>query len=134
MLKLLLLKMNSTHDSNLFELRKTIHFEAAHRLPHLPETHKCSHLHGHSFSATLIVRGPLDPKFGWVVDYAEMKKVFTPVLEELDHRYLNEISGLENPTSEVIARWIYLRIKLQLPSLYQIIIGETCTTECRYPL
>jgi 6-pyruvoyltetrahydropterin/6-carboxytetrahydropterin synthase len=126
--------MNTAKSPSLFELRKTITFESAHRLPHLPATHKCSRMHGHSFSATLVVRGPLNPHFGWVVDYAEMKKAFAPIIEELDHRTLNEIEGLENPTSEVIARWIYLRIKTLLPSLHQVIIDETCTTECRYPV
>lgn len=117
-----------------FELRKTITFEAAHRLPSLPETHKCSRLHGHSFRMTLVVRGPLNERTGWVLDYADLKKAARPVLELLDHRYLNEIPGLENPTSEILARWIYLKLKPNLQHLYQIIIAETCTTECTYPV
>lgn len=126
--------MINSGASNLFELSKSVTFEAAHRLPHLPDNHKCSRLHGHSFRVTLNVRGPLDEKNGWVMDYAEMKKILAPVVDELDHRYLNDITGLENPTSEVIARWIYLRLKPQMPLLHQIVIGETCTTECRFPV
>ena len=118
---------------NNFELRKTVTFEAAHRLPHLPETHKCSRLHGHSFRVTVVVRGTLDERTGWILDYADLKKAAQPILDLLDHRYLNEISGLDNPTSEILARWIYLRLKPELKCLYQIIIGETCTTECSYP-
>ncbi len=117
-----------------FELRKTMTFESAHRLPHLPETHKCFRLHGHSFKATFVVRGPLVQPAGWVMDFAAMKEVAGAVIDQLDHRYLNEIDGLENPTSEVLARWIYDRVKPRLKELYQIIVSETCTTECAYPV
>lgn len=117
-----------------FELRKTLTFEAAHRLPNLPATHKCSRLHGHSFAMTLVVRGPLDSKNGWVMDYAEMKVAAQPIIDQLDHFYLNEIEGLANPTSEVLAQWIYQRLKPRLSALHQIIVGETCTTECSYPV
>jgi 6-pyruvoyltetrahydropterin/6-carboxytetrahydropterin synthase len=116
-----------------FELKKTLTIESAHRLPHLPPTHKCSRLHGHSFRITVVVKGALDEHTGWVMDYADLKKAAEPVINDLDHRYLNEISGLENPTSEVLARWIYERLKPTLPLLHSIIIGETCTTECTYP-
>ncbi len=117
-----------------FELRKSVTFEAAHRLPHLPTDHKCSRLHGHSFRVTLVVRGPLEEQKGWLMDYADLKAVLYPVVDQLDHRYLNDIAGLENPTSEVIARWIYNKLKPTLKPLYQVIIGETCTTECTYPV
>jgi len=82
---------------------------------------------------TIVVRGELGTQTGWVVDYGDMKKALTPIIDQLDHRYLNDIPGLENPTSEVIARWVYERLKEPLPLLHQIIINETCTTECRYP-
>jgi 6-pyruvoyltetrahydropterin/6-carboxytetrahydropterin synthase len=89
------------------EVFKEFTFEAAHRLPNLPETHKCARLHGHSFRVRLSVGGPVSEKEGWVVDFAEIKTAFSPCFERLDHHYLNEIEGLENPTSERIARWIY---------------------------
>jgi 6-pyruvoyltetrahydropterin/6-carboxytetrahydropterin synthase len=114
------------------ELRKTFQFEAAHLLPHLPEAHKCRRLHGHSFQAEIAVSGDCDPKLGWVMDYAEMKEAFRPLWEQLDHYYLNEIAGLENPTSENIARWIWDRLKPKLPLLTEVVIAETCTSRCVY--
>lgn len=118
----------------IYELRKTIRFEAAHRLPHLPIDHKCSRLHGHSYSATLVLRGVLDEKMGWIIDTGEIKKIAKPIFDLLDHRYLNEIQGLENPTSEIIAAWIYEKLASLLPQLAQVIVAETCTTEARYPV
>lgn len=114
------------------ELRKSFQFEAAHLLPLLPETHKCRRLHGHSFRVELTVKGPLDPAMGWVMDYADLKDAFKPLWEQLDHRYLNEIPGLENPTSEHIARWIFDRLKPTLPLLSRIEVAETCTSRCIY--
>lgn len=119
--------------SEIFELRKSVTIESAHRLPLLPPEHKCARLHGHSFKITLVVRGPLNPQTGWVIDYADLKKAAEPVVAALDHRYLNEVPGLENPTSEVLAQWVYNKIKPSLPLLFTVIIGETCTTECTYP-
>lgn len=118
---------------SLVELRKTLTFEAAHFLPHVPKGHKCGRLHGHSFSMTLVLRGEIDSKTGWLIDYADIKAAAKPVIDRLDHYYLNDIPGLENPTSEVIARWSYQQLKPSLPTLAQVVIGETCTTECHYP-
>ena len=92
------------------ELRKTFQFEAAHLLPHLPEDHKCRRLHGHSFTAEIVVEGDCDPKLGWVLDYADISAAFKPLWEQLDHRYLNDVDGLENPTSENVAMWIWERL------------------------
>jgi 6-pyruvoyltetrahydropterin/6-carboxytetrahydropterin synthase len=114
------------------ELRKTFQFEAAHLLPLLPETHKCRRLHGHSFKVELVVNGPVDPRLGWVMDYADISKVFKPTLDRLDHYYLNEIPGLENPTSENVAIWIWNRLKPKLPLLTEVIVAETCTARCAY--
>lgn len=116
-----------------FELRKTLTFEAAHRLPHVPEGHKCGRLHGHSFSVTLVVQGALQSPSGWVIDYADIKAVAQPIIDQLDHYYLNDIPGLENPTAEILSRWIFDRLKKSLPSLAQVIVAETCTSESRYP-
>ena len=114
------------------ELRKSFQFEAAHLLPHLPKTHKCRRLHGHSFQVEVAVNGELDPKLGWVMDYAEISSAFKPIWEKLDHYYLNEISGLANPTSENVAAWIWKKLKPKLPLLTEIIVAETCTARCVY--
>lgn len=114
------------------ELRKTFQFEAAHLLPHLPEAHKCRRLHGHSFRAEIVVCGECDPKLGWVMDYADISEAFKPLWEQLDHHYLNEIPGLENPTSENVALWIWERLKSKLPQLSEVVVAETCTARCVY--
>lgn len=114
------------------ELRKTFQFEAAHLLPRLPENHKCRRLHGHSFQVEIVVSGDLDPKLGWVMDYADITKAFRPLWEQLDHYYLNEVPGLENPTSENVAVWIWQRLKPNLPLLSEIVVAETCTARCVY--
>jgi len=114
------------------ELRKTFQFEAAHLLPHLPESHKCRRLHGHSFRVEIAVEGELDPKLGWVMDYAELSAAFKPLWAKLDHYYLNEVPGLENPTSERIAIWIWERLKPHLPWLTEVVVAETCTARCIY--
>lgn len=114
------------------ELRKSFQFEAAHLLPHLPEGHKCRRLHGHSFQAEIVVAGECDPHLGWLMDYAEISQAFRPLWEQLDHRYLNEVPGLENPTSENIAGWIWTRLKPRLPILTEVMVAETCTARCIY--
>ena len=114
------------------ELRKTFQFEAAHRLPHVPADHKCARLHGHSFRVEIVVAGECDPKMGWLMDYAELSDAFKPLLKQLDHYYLNEIPGLENATSENVARWIWERLKPALPLLTEIVVAETCQSRCVY--
>jgi 6-pyruvoyltetrahydropterin/6-carboxytetrahydropterin synthase len=107
-------------------------FEAAHRLPNVPADHKCARLHGHSFRVAVHVAGPVDPTAGWVMDFADIKRAMDPVLARLDHYYLNEVDGLENPTSEVIARWIWERLEPDLPGISQVVVRETCTSGCIY--
>jgi 6-pyruvoyltetrahydropterin/6-carboxytetrahydropterin synthase len=114
------------------EIFKEFGFEAAHRLPNVPEGHKCARLHGHSFRVEVHVRGGLDPRLGWVMDFADVKAAVKPVINQLDHYYLNEIGGLENPTSEVLARWLWTRIRPALPGLARIVVRETCTSGCTY--
>lgn len=114
------------------EIFKEFHFEAAHRLPNVPAGHKCARLHGHSFQVRLVVSGEACEPSGWVMDFGDIKAAFKPVLDRLDHYYLNDIPGLENPTSENIARWIWNQLKPQLPGLSQIEIRETCTSGCIY--
>jgi len=107
-------------------------FEAAHHLPKVPEGHKCRRLHGHSFKIELAVAGPVNPETGWFLDFGEIHRLWEPLYEALDHRYLNEISGLENPTSEVLAKWIWNKLKPGLPSLDQVTVFETCDARCEY--
>ena len=114
------------------EIWKEFRFEAAHRLPNLPEGHKCRRLHGHSYRVRIYVEGELDENLGWILDFADIKAAFKPILEQLDHHYLNEIEGLENSTAEVIARWIWDRLKPRLPILSRVEISETCTSGCIY--
>lgn len=115
------------------ELTKEFRFDAAHYLPNLPEGHKCKRMHGHSFRFKVHLKGQIDPHTGWLMDFAEVSKVIKPLLENfLDHYLLNEIQGLENPTSENISIWLWQRIKPQLPLLYKITLNETCTSACVY--
>ena len=114
------------------EIYKEFNFEAAHRLPNVPEGHKCARLHGHSFMVRLTVRGEASEPSGWVMDFGDIKSKFKPIYDRLDHYYLNDIPGLENPTSENIARWIWAQLKPTLPELSQIEIRETCTSGCVY--
>ncbi len=114
------------------EIFREFTFEAAHRLPNVPTDHKCSRLHGHSFRVTVHVTGPLMAPEGWVMDFADLKHTFQPLYDQLDHHYLNEIEGLENPTSEVLAQWIWTRLLPTLPGLTQVEVKETCTSGCVY--
>ena len=114
---------------NLF---KSFHIEAAHRLPFVPPGHKCARLHGHSFEVEIHVEGPVDPMTGWVIDFADIKVAFKPFYDQLDHHYLNDIEGLDNPTSENLARWIWQKLKPVLPLLSEVVVRETCTSGCRY--
>ncbi len=111
---------------------KAFTFEAAHRLPNVPEGHKCARLHGHSFRVEVHVSGPVDGALGWVMDFADIMAACAPLRDELDHRYLNDIAGLENPTSENIGRWIWERLKPEIPGLSKIVVHETCDAGCVY--
>lgn len=107
-------------------------FESAHLLPKVPKGHKCSRLHGHSFKVELTVAGETDPETGWFIDFSEMMDAWQPLHDLLDHHYLNEVPGLENPTSEVLAKWIWDRLKPTLPCLDQVTLFETCDARCEY--
>ncbi len=114
------------------ELVRDFRFEAAHRLPNVPEGHKCARLHGHSFRGELAIRGHADPVTGWVMDFSELRQRLEPVVTRLDHYYLNEIEGLENPTSENLAVWIWNQLQPSLPGLHRVTIEETCSSRCHY--
>ena len=114
------------------EIFKSFQIEAAHRLPNVPANHKCSRLHGHSFKITLCFKGDVDERMGWVMDFGEIKTLFEPLYQQLDHHYLNDIEGLENPTSENLAKWIWKEFKPKAPLLARITVHETCTSGCTY--
>lgn len=118
-----------THTTEIY---KEFTFEAAHRLPRLPETHKCWRLHGHSYRVAVGVEGPTDPELGWFMDFGDIGQAVRPIHNQLDHYYLNEIDGLENPTSENLAKWIWDRLIDRLPELSYIRVHETCTSGCIY--
>jgi 6-pyruvoyltetrahydropterin/6-carboxytetrahydropterin synthase len=107
-------------------------FEAAHYLPKVPDNHKCHRLHGHSFKVALTISGEIDEEKGWVIDFADVEATFQPFLNALDHHYLNDVPGLENPTSEIIARWIWRKLKPELPGLKRVKLWETCESQCIY--
>jgi len=114
------------------ELRKTFQIEAAHRLPYVPVGHKCARLHGHSWRIEVAIEGPIGDDTGWVMDFADLKAAFQPIYDRIDHHYLNDIPGLENPTSERLAIWIWNELKPRLPLLNELVIAETCTSRCVY--
>lgn len=117
-----------------FELRQHFQIESARFLPALPKNHPCSRTHGHSFKIILRLVGEKDPKIGWVIDYNEITEKVRPILDKVDHRLLNEVQGLENPTSENLAHWLFTHISQVLPQLIQVIVAETPNTECHYPV
>ena len=114
------------------EIFKEVTFEAAHRRPNAPAGHKCARLHGHSFRVEIRVRGAVERHAGWVMDFAEITRAFQPVHDQLDHYCLNDVEGLENPTSEHLARWIWRRLEPRLAGLAEVTVRETCTAGCVY--
>jgi 6-pyruvoyltetrahydropterin/6-carboxytetrahydropterin synthase len=114
------------------ELFVEVSFEAAHRLPNVPAGHKCARVHGHSYKVRLHVRGPVNPQTGWVMDLGEIDAAFAPLRAQLDHHYLNDVEGLENPTSEILAKWIWQRLRPSLPLLCRIQVSETASSSCIY--
>jgi 6-pyruvoyltetrahydropterin/6-carboxytetrahydropterin synthase len=107
------------------KITQAFNFEAAHRLPNVGEKHRCHRLHGHSYRVELRLEGAVDPASGFVADFFDIEDAFGPLRETLDHHYLNEIGGLENPTAEVIAVWIFDRIRPKLPQLASVKVFET---------
>lgn len=106
-------------------ISQAFHFEAAHLLPNVAEAHRCRRLHGHSYRVELRLEGPVDPVTGFVADFLAIEEAFKPLLDRLDHNYLNDIEGLENPTAENIAIWIWERTKAALPQLACVVVFET---------
>lgn len=109
---------------------KVFQVEAAHFLPNVPADHKCRRMHGHSFRIEVHVNGPVGEDSGWVMDFADLKRAFQPLFDQLDHHCLNDIEGLDNPTSENLARWVWQRLQPALPGLSKVIVQETCNAGC----
>lgn len=114
------------------DIFRIFHLQCSRRLPALPESHPCSRLHGHSFRVELTVSGDIDPTLGWVLDFADIEAAWQPIHATLDHRHLNDIAGLENPTSEHLATWLWQQIRPALPGLSQIRVMETHDSGCTY--
>lgn len=113
-------------------ITKTFTIDAAHRLPRVPAEHPCGRMHGHTYRITVALTGAVDPQMGWIADFAQIKAAFAPLKDRLDHVYLNEVPGLENPTAELLARWIYERLQPALPHLSEVIVEETPTSTASY--
>ncbi len=114
------------------ELTRHFEFNAAHALPQVGDEHKCRSIHGHNFTVEVSVRGKVDPERGWLMDYGDIKALVGPLVKQLDHRMLNEIPGLENPTSENLARWFWDRLIPDLPELSRVTICESPGSQCSY--
>jgi 6-pyruvoyltetrahydropterin/6-carboxytetrahydropterin synthase len=114
------------------DIFRIFHLQCARRLPALPAAHPCSRVHGHSFQVELTLSGEIDPAFGWVLDFAAIEAAWQPVHAALDHRYLNDIAGLANPTSENLARWLWRQLTPALPALSCIKVMETHDAGCVY--
>jgi 6-pyruvoyltetrahydropterin/6-carboxytetrahydropterin synthase len=114
------------------EIFREFTFDAAHKLHNLPEGHKCARVHGHTYRLIVYAAGPLDAEIGWVVDFAQIKAVTGEVIAELDHRLLNDVPGLEQPTTELIAAWIWQRLKPALPELSRIELWENANSGVVY--
>ncbi len=111
---------------------KDFHFDSAHFLPNVPDGHKCKEIHGHTYKLTLEFEGEIDPKMGWLIDFAEIKKIVSPLIDDVDHKLLNNIEGLENPTCELIAQWFWYKISPRLPLLSTVTLKETTTSGAIY--
>lgn len=109
----------------MIEITHDFAFESAHQLPNVPDGHKCKRLHGHSYKVTLQLVGEIDSDMGWFIDFGDLEDVVRPVIAVLDHRLLNDIEGLSNPTSELLAGWLFRRLRDQLPSLTAVTVRET---------
>jgi 6-pyruvoyltetrahydropterin/6-carboxytetrahydropterin synthase len=113
-------------------LERTYRFEAAHFLPKVPEGHKCARMHGHSYAITVVIEGDIDPEKGWLLDFSEIDEHVNPLVRRLDHHVLNQVEGLENPTSELLAVWLWNAIRATLPILVEVQVAETTSSRCIY--
>jgi len=113
-------------------LERSYRFEAAHQLPKVPPGHKCARMHGHSYQIHVVIEGEVDPELGWLLDFAAIDEHAHPLVKRLDHQVLNEIEGLANPTSELLAVWWWHALKPGLADLIEVWVSETPTSRCIY--
>ena len=113
-------------------LTKDFFFESAQTLPKVPAGHKCAHMHGHSFKVEVSVEGEVDPDSGWIYDHAQISETMQPLVAQLDHAYLNDIPGLENPTIELMAAWFWKKLAPHCPGLCEIVVHETPLARCTF--
>lgn len=114
------------------QIFKQFTFDSAHFLPNVPAGHKCKEIHGHTYRAVMYIEGQPDPHLGWVMDFAALKHIISPIVKQVDHKLLNDIPGLENPTCERIAIWLWEAIKPAVPQLVRIELHETPTSGAIY--
>lgn len=114
------------------QLVREYRFEAAHSLPRVPPEHKCRRVHGHGYRIEVTVEGEVDPDMGWLIDLGEIDKSVTPLISQLDHRLLNDLPGLSNPTCEMLAAWLWERLAARLDILVELSIWETPSSRCVY--
>ena len=113
-------------------LFKQFTFDSAHFLPNVPDGHKCKEIHGHTYHLKVWIEGDLEPHYEWVMDFAVLKKAVEPVIKSIDHKLMNNLPGLENPTCERIAIWLWDKIKPQIPQLKRVELNETPTSGVIY--
>ncbi len=113
-------------------IEKDFRFDSAHFLPNVPDEHKCKRMHGHTYWATFCIEGEIDEN-GWVVDFGDLTKIIEPVIKTIDHTLLNAVPGLENPTVENIAKFLYEKLSKKIPNLKHVLVKETPFSRCRYP-
>ena len=111
---------------------KQFTFDSAHFLPNVPDGHKCKNIHGHTYHLTVYLEDQLHERYGWVCDFAEVKKLIKPIIEVVDHKLINEVEGLENPTCERLAVWLWDQIKPLVPQLAKLQLNETPTSGVIY--
>ena len=114
------------------EIWRTFTFDSAHYLPNVPKGHKCGGMHGHTYSVKVCLAGPVGPVTGWVRDFGDLKDAFAPLEKQLDHQVLNDVPGLNNPTSELLAEWLWDRLRPVLPELSSVTVSETANSGVIY--
>ena len=114
------------------QIFKKFTFDSAHALPNVPDGHKCKNVHGHTYHLTLFLESEIDSEMGWVMDFADVKEIMNPVMTQIDHKFLNDIEGLENPTCEIFVKWIWDRLIGSMPQLVKIELYETPTSGAIY--
>ena len=107
-------------------------FEAAHWLPKIPSDHMCARLHGHSYRIEVAASGPVNEDTGWFIDYQRIHDAWAPLFAQLDHHCLNDVKGLENPTAELLARWLWDHLAPALPEIERVTVFESNDARCEY--